>query len=48
VALEHGEVEKKASRGAVRRSGARGAFYRPAWRTEGAGGVGSSAAVEIQ
>jgi hypothetical protein len=48
VALEHGEVEGKASRGAVRRSGARGAFYRPARRTKGAGGIGSSAAVEIQ
>jgi hypothetical protein len=42
AALEHGEVEKKAARGA------RGAFYRPARRTEGAGGVGSSAEAEIQ
>jgi hypothetical protein len=41
-------VEKKAARGGVRRSGTRVAFYRPARRTEGAGGVGSSAAVEIQ
>jgi hypothetical protein len=44
----HREVEKKAARGAVRRSGARGAFYRPARRTEGAGGIGSSVAGEIQ
>jgi hypothetical protein len=41
-------VEKKVARGAVRRSGARGAFCRPARQIEGAGGVGSSAAVEIQ
>jgi hypothetical protein len=41
-------VEKKAARGVVRCSGARGAFYRPARRTEGAGGVRSSAAVDIQ
>jgi hypothetical protein len=32
----------------MRCGGARGAFYRPARRTEGAGGIGSSAAVEIQ
>jgi hypothetical protein len=46
--LEHGEVKKKVARGAVRRSGARDAFYRPARRTEGAGGSGSSVVVEIQ
>jgi hypothetical protein len=48
AALEHGEVEKKVARGAVRLSGARGTFYRPARRTEGVGAVRSSTAVEIQ
>jgi hypothetical protein len=30
-------VEEKAARGAVRHSGARGSFHRPARRTEGVG-----------